>query len=62
MAQKSVSFSSSEDEYYALSQAAKENKFVVQILLSMGIPVPIPAINLVVNENPSIDPNDSTSR
>jgi hypothetical protein len=48
-AQKSVSLSSSEAEYYALSEAAKEIKFVVQILLSMGIPVKIPVIVRVDN-------------
>jgi hypothetical protein len=48
-AQKSVSLLSSEAEYYALSEAAKEIKFVVQILLSMGIPVKIPVIVRLVN-------------
>ena len=33
--QKSVTLSSSETEFVALSEAAKEIKFVVQILLSM---------------------------
>jgi len=48
-AQKSVSLSSTEAEYYALSEAAKEIKFVVQILLSMGIPVQLPIIVRVDN-------------
>jgi hypothetical protein len=48
-AQKSVSLSSTEAEYYALSEAAKEIKFVVQILLSMGIPVQLPVIVRVDN-------------
>jgi hypothetical protein len=43
-AHKSVSLSSNEAQYYALSEAAKEIKFVVQILLSMGIPVQLPII------------------
>jgi hypothetical protein len=49
--QKSVSLSSSEAEYYALSEAAKEIKFVVQILLSKGIPVKIPVIVRVDGRN-----------
>jgi hypothetical protein len=44
-----VSLSSTEAEYYALSEAAKEIKFVVQILLSMGIPVQLPVIVRVDN-------------
>jgi hypothetical protein len=48
-AQKLVSLSSTEAEYYALSEAAKEIKFVVQILLSMGIPVQLPIIVRVDN-------------
>jgi hypothetical protein len=48
-AQISVSLSSSETEYYALSEAGKEIKFVVQILLSMGIPVKIPVVDRVDN-------------
>jgi hypothetical protein len=48
-AQRGVSLSSSEAEYYALSEAAKEVKFVVQILMSMGIPVQLPVIIRVDN-------------
>jgi hypothetical protein len=33
-----------EAEFVALREAAKEIKFVVQILLSMGIPVKLPII------------------
>jgi hypothetical protein len=47
--QKSVSLSSSEAEYYSLSEAAKEIKFVVQILESMGIKVKKPIIVCVNN-------------
>ncbi len=47
--QKSVSLSSSEAEYYALSEAAKEIKFVVQILTSIGIQVKTPIVVHVDN-------------
>jgi len=48
-AQKSVTLSSSEAEFVALSKAAKEIKFVVQVLLSIGIPVKLPVIVRVDN-------------
>jgi hypothetical protein len=41
---KLVTLSSSEAEFVALTEAAKEVKFIVQILLSMGIPVKLPVI------------------
>ena len=41
---KSVSLSSSEAEYIALSEAAKEVKYVYQVLLSMGIEVKLPIV------------------
>ena len=41
--------SSSEAEYYALSEAAKEIKFVVQILESIGIKVQMPIVVCVDN-------------
>ena len=47
--QRSVTLSSSEAELVALSEAAKEIKFIVQILLSMGIPVKLPVICRVDN-------------
>jgi hypothetical protein len=47
--QRSVSLSSSEAEYFALSEAAKEIKFVAQILLTMGIPVRLPIVVRVDN-------------
>jgi hypothetical protein len=47
--QKSVSLSSSEAEYYALSESAKEIKFIAQILLTMGIPVRLPIVVRVDN-------------
>lgn len=47
--QKSVTLSSSEAEFVALSEAAKEIKFIVQVLLSMGIPVKLPVIVRVDN-------------
>jgi hypothetical protein len=48
-AQRSVSLSSSEAEYYALAEAAKDVKFVVKVLISMGIPVQLPVIIRVDN-------------
>jgi hypothetical protein len=47
--QKSVTLSSSEAEFVALSEAAKEIKFVAQILMSMGIPVQLPIVVRAVN-------------
>ncbi len=41
---KSVTFSSSEPEYVALSKVATEIKFVYQVLWSMGLKVEIPII------------------
>ena len=46
---KSVTLSSSEAEYIALSEAAKEIKFVYQILDSIGIKVALPIIVRVDN-------------
>jgi hypothetical protein len=48
-AQKGVTLSSSEAEYVALSEAAKEIKFVYQILRSMGVNVKLPIIVRVDN-------------
>jgi hypothetical protein len=48
-AQRGVTLSSSEAEFVALSEAAKETKFVVQVLISMGIPVRLPVICWVDN-------------
>ena len=48
-AQASVALSSTEAEFYALSEAAKEIKFIVQVLISMGIPVKLPVIVRVDN-------------
>jgi hypothetical protein len=47
--QKSVSLSSSEAEYYALSEAAKEIKFVVQLLESVHVKVKFPIMVKVDN-------------
>jgi hypothetical protein len=47
--QASVALSSTEAEFYALSEAAKEIKFIVQVLISMGIPVKLPVIVRVDN-------------
>lgn len=44
-----MSLSWTEAGYYASSEAAKEIKVVVQILLSMGIPVKLPVIVQVDN-------------
>jgi hypothetical protein len=46
---KSVSLSSSEAEFYAMSETAKEIKFVYQVLQSMGIEVRLPIIIRVDN-------------
>jgi hypothetical protein len=48
-AQRSVSLSSAEAEFCSLSDAAKEIKFVYQILMSMGIAVKLPIIVRVDN-------------
>ena len=48
-AQKAISLSSSEAEWYALSEAAKEVKFIAQILLTMDIPVQLPIVVRVDN-------------
>jgi hypothetical protein len=47
--QKSVVLSSSEAEYVSLSEAAKEIKFIYQILVSMGLKVKTPIIVNVDN-------------
>jgi hypothetical protein len=47
--QTSVTLSSSEAEFVALTEDAKEIKFIVQILQSMGIPVKLPVICRVDN-------------
>jgi len=47
--QRSVALSSSEAEYVALSEAAKEIKFVYQILSSMGLKVKTPIVVRVDN-------------
>ena len=48
-AQRSVTLSSSEAEFVALSEAAKEIKFIVQVMLSIGIEVELPVIVRVDN-------------
>jgi len=48
-AQKSVSLSSSEAEWYALSEAAKEVKFLAQLMMTMEIPIELPIIVKVDN-------------
>jgi hypothetical protein len=47
--QRTVALSSAEDEYYALSEAAKEVKFVVQILETLKIKAQMPIIVQVDN-------------
>jgi hypothetical protein len=47
--QRTVALSSSEAEYYALSEASKEVKFVIQVLESMGIKVELPITVYVDN-------------
>ena len=48
-AQKSVTLSSAEAEYVSLSEAAKEIKFVYQILITMGLKVKTPLVVRVDN-------------
>jgi hypothetical protein len=48
-AQKAISLSSSEAEWYALSEAAKEVKFIAQILLMMDVLVQLPIVVRVDN-------------
>jgi len=48
-AQRNVTLSSSEAEMVALSEAAKEIKFIIQVLLSIGIEVKLPIIVHVDN-------------
>ncbi len=43
-AQGSVALSSTGAMFYALSKATREIKFIVQVLISMGIPVKLPVI------------------
>ena len=47
--QKTVALSSSEAEYVALSEAAKEIKFIYQVLISIGFKVKLPIIVYVDN-------------
>jgi hypothetical protein len=47
--QKTVSLSSTEAEYYALSEAAKEVKFIIMLLQSIGIEPTLPVIINVDN-------------
>jgi hypothetical protein len=47
--QRSVSLSSSEAEFISLSEGAKEIKFIVQVLMTMGIDVKLPVIVRVDN-------------
>ena len=44
-----MSLSSSEAEFYACAEAAKEIKFVVQLMLTMGLPVVLPIVVRVDN-------------
>ena len=52
--QKSVALSSSEAEYVALSEAAKEVKFIYQVLISLNFMVKLPIIVNVDNLGPSL--------
>ena len=47
--QKSVTLSSSEAEYVALSEAAKEIKFIYQLLQSIGVVIELPITEKVDN-------------
>ena len=44
-----VSLSSSEAEFYALAEAAKEIPFVIQVLMFLGVPVETPVEVFVDN-------------
>jgi len=64
--QGNVTLSSSEAEFVALSEATKEIKFIIQVLLSIGIEVELPIIICVDNigaifmaENVSTSPGQS---
>ena len=60
--QRSVTLSSSEAEYVALSEAAKEIKFVYQLLQSIGIEIELPIIVRVDNVRAIfVSENTSTS-
>ena len=48
--QQAIALSSAESEYYTLCEAAKMIKFVVQLLMTMGIPVRLPVICRVDNK------------
>ena len=48
-AQRVVALSSSEAEYYVLSEAAKEVKFIAQTAISMGLKVQLPIVVRVDN-------------
>ena len=61
--QKSIMFSSSEAEYVALLEAAKEIKFVYHLLHSIGIQVKLPIVVRVDNVGAIfMSENTSTSR
>ena len=48
--QSVIALSSAESEYYALTEAAKEVKFIVQLLQEMGVPVELPVVCRVDNK------------
>ena len=58
--QKSVTLSSSEAEYLALSEAAKEIKFIYQLLQSIGIEIKLP-ITIRVDNVGTILMSENTS-
>ena len=60
MSQKSVTLSSLEAEYVALSEAAKEIKFVYQLLQSIGIEIELP-ITVRVDNIGAIFMSENTS-
>ena len=60
-AQKIVALSSTEAEFYAVSEAVKEILFVVQVLLDMGIPVKTPITVKVDNMGAVFMVNNATS-
>jgi hypothetical protein len=56
-----VALSSSEAEFYAVSETVKEILFVVQVLLDMGIPVKTPITVKVDNMGAVFMVNNTTS-
>ena len=59
--QKATSLSSSEAEFCACSEAGKDIKFIVQLMLSMGMPVELPVVVKVDNIGATFLAENATS-